>query len=94
MTYKQYLEWRMFEGLEPFETERADYRTGFLIQLLTNIHRPKGAKRKTIKECVPKFGDQAGQSGPTASNWQHMKLLAIQLTAASGQGDKRRKRGS
>jgi hypothetical protein len=59
MTWEQFREWEIFEELEPFETERADYRSAHVIQTLWNIARdprrhPDGWP---LSDFVLTFGD-------------------------------------
>jgi hypothetical protein len=88
MTWKQFVEWQVFDRLEPFGPERADQRAGALIMVLANAHRD--SKRKstawTLAECIPMFGDsEVPKKAPM--DWRAMKALAMEMV-----GDSQKKR--
>lgn len=89
------MEWQAFELLEPFGPEREDFRTGAIVNVLMNANRnsKKRPQPFTLLECTPMFGDA---TRPTKSPmpWQKMKSLAQELTVASRQPSRGRKRGS
>lgn len=93
MSCRQLMEWQAFDILEPFGPERADLRSGAILNVLMNAHRDVKKQRKpfTLAECVPMFGDS--ERPKKRMTWQQMQAVAIQLTAEN-RAEHRRKRGS
>jgi predicted trehalose synthase len=56
MTAEQLQEWRAYGDLEPFDEERADSRSGHIVQTLINLQRGRGKPRVALEDCVLKFG--------------------------------------
>lgn len=82
MTARQFLEWRIFADLEPFDEERMDQRFASLEALFVNLHRAKGVKPVTLQDRRLWFGDAAPPAPPPKS-WQDLKAIAVQHVAAS-----------
>ena len=85
------LEWQVFEGLEPFEPERGDYRMASVCQALWNIARDtkRHPRPFPIKDFLVLFGD-AGQ--PTRrQTWQEQKRLLTMYAQAYGRKAKKQR---
>lgn len=74
MTWKQFLEWQMFETLEPFDETRADYRTAQIVTALLNINRRRGSRAKKIEDVVLLFGDSTKPK--KEQSWKEQKNIA------------------
>lgn len=59
LTATQILEWQVYDELDPFGEERADYRSAQIVQALWNIARDatKHPNGWSIEEFVLAFGD-------------------------------------
>jgi hypothetical protein len=90
MSAKQYLEWRRFAEVEPFEEWRSDVRAGAIICALFELQRDRKKKSEPyeLDECTPKFGD-AVRKLPPVKDWRVMKA---QMQLALGAGDKLKKK--
>ena len=55
MSSNQFKKWAIYEGLEPFEEERADWRSAQLVTTLVNVHRKRGTRAKSPKDFFIKF---------------------------------------
>lgn len=66
MTIKQFLEWRHYDELEPFDEERADYRAASIVLELRNIYRMRGVPASNLDQCVVRFGASVLPDQPTS----------------------------
>lgn len=59
ITWPEFLEWQAFETLEPFESERADWRSAQVAQALWNIARDqkKNPNGWPLSDFILPFGD-------------------------------------
>jgi hypothetical protein len=59
ITWQQLEEWKTFQELEPFDTERADYHSAQVVQALWNIHRDMKTNPNgwPIENFLLTFGD-------------------------------------
>jgi hypothetical protein len=57
ISYRQFIEWRIFATLEPFDETRQDYRIASIVATLVNVNRGKGRKAVSVEEMRLKFGD-------------------------------------
>jgi hypothetical protein len=89
ITVGHLVEWQEFEKLEPFSEERADWRAASIVQAVWNSQLKKSS-RQELKKFLIHFGDSK-EAGPVVKSWQHMKQLALMMTAAYG--GRIRKRG-
>ena len=55
ITVRQFVEWRAYADLEPFDEERADARAGMIVRELKLL---RGVKRVDMKDCVVKYADR------------------------------------
>jgi hypothetical protein len=87
MTAYQFLEWKVFEAMEPFGPEREDYRSAHIVQTISNAFRKRGTSAKKLEDFLLKFGDLAKpkQKQP----WQNMLAIAQMLTSANRKEHKR-----
>lgn len=88
MTGKQFLEWRAYAELEPFDEVRADLRTAHLVQTVRNVLGDKA----TLTDCLLPFGeDEAPKPKPKVKDWREIKaagnLWAEALNARATQVD-------
>jgi len=58
LTARQFMEWRAYADLEPFDEERADLRAASIVQAIFNSPRRKKDRLK-LKDCLLAFGDDA-----------------------------------
>jgi hypothetical protein len=87
MTAKQFQEWEVFYGLEPFGEDRRDQQLGRLLQLLSNVYRNTATRptRIRIDECIPPpvgdlFFPSTGSGART--DWRVMQGVARMMTAS------------
>lgn len=52
MPYRDFLEWRIYEQIEPFGDRRRDLQTGILAATLYNMWRGKNDKAKSAKDFM------------------------------------------
>jgi len=55
MSFRQFMEWRAYADMEPFDEVRADQRTADIVRTLINLNRGK-RKAISLEDCVLKFG--------------------------------------
>lgn len=75
MTSAQFVEWRAYFALEPWDEERADLRAAIIAATIANAHRDR-KRRPTpipIESFMPRF--DAAQRRP-AQTWQQQQQLA------------------
>jgi len=82
ISWKQFLEWRYFASVEPFDETRMDRRFSELQHLLINRWRDtkKYPTAIPIENTMMMFGDMQ-RPAPPAMSWQHMRMLAQQTAA-------------
>jgi hypothetical protein len=62
---RQFVEWRAYADLEPFDERRADLRAASIVQELRNAFGRDGRRDWTLEESVVLFGAAAeGAAGP------------------------------
>lgn len=85
MSAELFNEWRLFDELEPFGPERADYRAASIVSMLANQNRNSKKKPKpyTIEECRLMFGDAALTKIKPKADWKAMKAIAVMMTEES-----------
>lgn len=79
MTSKHLAEWRLYDQLEPFGEERADFRSAQIAQALWNIARdPKvNPKGWPLEDFLLTFGDRpTAAKAQQSSNYQEMLIDA------------------
>ena len=81
MSSNQFKKWAIYEGLEPFEEERADWRSAQLVTTLVNVHRKRGTRAKSPKDFFIKFDKEFEEKKP--KTWQDMKAMTKELAALS-----------
>lgn len=79
MSSKQFLEWRHYAELEPFDEERADIRTADIVRTLWNIARDtkKHPEPFKLKDFVLQFGPPEAPKRTQDIQTQIMVLKAI-----------------
>lgn len=91
MTSKQFQEWMVFAGLEPFGEDREDARSGSVVQVLMNAYRDSKQHPQpyVLAECVLTGGDAfEGVPLRKAQTWQEMKMIGMIAAGASrGKGN-------
>lgn len=85
ITWKQFLEWVAYSGVEPFDETRSDIRAAQIVTMLANVNRDPKKKRTPyeIKDFILNFGDDVAL-GRKKKTWQEMKMAA-KLWVALGQ---------
>lgn len=95
MSPRQFREWRIFEELEPFGSERQDQNFGSVVQVLMNVNRRKGSRKFTLADATLKFGDAPKRQ---KTDWRRMKMVGQIMTADSqieaAKQPRRKKRGA
>lgn len=83
ISWRQFMEWRYFASVEPFDETRMDRRFSELQHLLINRWRntKQYPNHIPIENTMMIFGDTPRPAQPQMS-WQHMKML-VQETAQS-----------
>lgn len=102
MTARQFMEWRAYADLEPFDEERADLRTASIVQAVLNgsvlvASHGKKPGRVKLKDCVLRFGTEAQDAAqPAEKRREQIKGALMQMAQAQklarAQRDARRKR--
>jgi len=78
MSAAQFVEWRAYASLEPFDEERADLRAAIVAATIANVHRdPKRHPTPVgVDVFMPRFDRRPSQT------WQQQKALAQMISAA------------
>lgn len=71
MSGRQFLEWRAYAELEPFDEVRADIRTAHLVQ---TVRAFVTGKPVTIADCLLPFGEDEAPA-PTVKDWREIKAV-------------------
>jgi hypothetical protein len=59
---RQFVEWKAYAELEPFDERRADYRSADVVRTLLNLFaRQRGQSSYALDDCLVRFGDDAAQ---------------------------------
>ena len=84
ITWTQLQEWMAFAQLEPFDEERADWRSAQVAAMIANANRnPKKRKQPyPLHEFVLNFGD-APKPEKKKQSWQEQKNIARMLAIQS-----------
>lgn len=77
MSSTQFKKWAIYESLEPFEEERADWRTAQVVTTLVNLNRKRGTRARSPKEFLIKFDKEFEEKKP--KTWQDMKAMTKEL---------------
>jgi len=87
LTASQLAEWQAYATLEPFETEKSDYKMAFLSSLLTNLvirtMGKKGAKLTSITDFEFKWDPEESMGGKPQQSIEQMKEVFQSLASAS-----------
>jgi hypothetical protein len=80
MSAKQFMEWKIYSQLEPFDEFRADLRTAHIVQALYNIYRDqkKHPSAYSILDIVLPSEDENRTRAPKKDvDWRVMKSAAM-----------------
>jgi hypothetical protein len=77
MSGKQFLEWRAYAELEPFDEVRADLRTAHLVQTV----RAFAGDKATLSDCLLPFGEEDAPE-PKVKDWREIKAAGDAWAAA------------
>jgi hypothetical protein len=80
MPSRLFMEWQIFDELEPFGPERDDIRTASIVSTLANVFRSRGSAKRTVADSLLLFGDMR----KPRKSWQQMKAIAATLSTAFG----------
>jgi DnaJ-domain-containing protein 1 len=59
---RQFVEWKAYAELEPFDEKRADFRSADVVRTLLNLFaRQRGQSSYALEDCLVRFGDDATQ---------------------------------
>lgn len=74
---QEFIEWVEYAKLEPFDEERADYRTAAIRETLANINRDSKTKPNpyTLEEMLVRFGDAPPPPAPPPQDWKSQKAI-------------------
>jgi len=94
MTWEQFLEWRVYDSIEPFGEDRADLRSGTIASVIANVHAGK-RKRFRPADFMPNFGTSGRSAGGEArqpltdpESWRGvLKMAKIVAGAKDENGD-------
>lgn len=79
LSHRQFLEWRAYAELEPFDEVRDDLRIASIVATLLNVNRGESSAAVSIDDCRLKFGDE-GIRKPMAPH--NMRALMQAYTRA------------
>jgi hypothetical protein len=84
MTWNQFVEWKMFAQLEPFDEEREDIRNAAIVRTMLNVlgwDRRRRPKPYSLDDVLLRFGDmpKAVEKKEPVS-WQHMKRMGMMIS--------------
>lgn len=79
MTAEQFLEWRAYADLEPFDEERADYRAAQVVQTLLNVNRKKGHPVIPLRDCVLQFSSDSTEGASRARDDMRASMKVLML---------------
>lgn len=88
MTIHEFVYWRAYSDLEPWDEEWADLRAA---SISWNITAALGVKRKKLSDFLLKRGDQQTVPKPVKS-WQALKAMGMMIAAANEPPAPKRKR--
>ena len=77
ITWRQFEEWVVYSGLDPFAEDRADLRAAQIVTALANINRDRKKRRRpyTIADFVLTFGDSKRSAAVAGKSWQQLKAI-------------------
>lgn len=68
--HAEYMEWRAYYQIEPWDETRADWRAGMIASVIANVNRGKDQRAYKPDEFMPRFGQTPAAS---AGNWKAMQ---------------------
>lgn len=78
MSVRQFMEWRAYADLEPFDETRADLRAASIVCAILNVNR--GRRRPVpLEDCMLRFGSAAGAKAvdPKAARRQVLETFGL-----------------
>ena len=78
LTARQFMTWKLYAVLEPFDETRQDYRIASIVQMLFNTNRGKDQKPLKLEDALLKFGEQEVKKKQT---WQDQLMVARLMVA-------------
>lgn len=75
ISYPEFVEWRKFAELEPFDELRQDLRTASIVQAIASVF---SSRKKALTDYLLPFGD----ARKFDKTWQDLKMLAKQSATA------------
>ena len=87
LPFKQLLEWRDFDLIEPFNDRRGDWQAASICAILANAF---GKKRFKVSDFLLEFDAEPAGAKP-AKSWQELKKIAQQMVKLYGPPKPRRK---
>lgn len=86
MTAEQFLGWKDYADLEPFDETREDYRNANIVKALWDIarDRKKHPEPFPVEQFMLKFGE--AEAVKPKQTWQQQKALAMSIVAAHNKG--------
>jgi hypothetical protein len=82
MSYEEFMEWMIFDSIEPFGDRRADIHIGIIRATLANLFARKNESSPVFQpeDMTPKFGPQPERPAQTP---EQMKMAMMMLMEAS-----------
>jgi hypothetical protein len=95
ITAEQFMDWKFYAELEPFDEIRQDYRTAWIVKALWDIARDRKAHPEPfpVEQFLLRFGEDSG-APPVRhrQTWQEKKAIAMAIVAAYSQPRNRGRR--
>ena len=92
MTIREFNEWVLYAEIEPFEEQRADWRTAHVVATLVSIFRKKGSPAAKVKDYVLQFVSRWREILKPKQTWQEQKAIGYQWYLLSLDEEERRKK--
>lgn len=95
ITIRQFEEWRSYHDLEPFDEERADFRSAQIVQAIVNGNRGRGMPPIRLADCLLPFGKDAATAAVTPTTTEQtvaevartMEMLMLIHNGPQAQGN-------
>lgn len=89
MSAKEFLEWQLFNSVEPFGYERMDLVGGIIASTIVNVNRRRGQAARTPDLFMPDFGIKRGSGKKKRQHWTEQLRIVETLNDAFGGRDER-----
>lgn len=62
MGHREFVRWQAYDRVEPIGDRRLDYVASRIVAALLNVHRSRDSEPVLVRELMPDWWQQAGQS--------------------------------